>query len=74
MPTQFTVSDAAREIERRQGVTVRPRDISRLFYERELRDDICPIVGGRRLIPPSYLHVVEQALRRRGLMRKGVGA
>lgn len=47
---------------------VRPRDISDLFYRRVLRDDLCPIVGGRRLIPPSYVSVIAAALRRAGLV------
>jgi hypothetical protein len=37
------VSDAARELESRLGQTVLPRQISALFYDRALRDDICPI-------------------------------
>src|SRR3954447_1438440 len=44
----YTVSDVARQ----HGV--RPRDISDLFYNRELSDKKCPVVGGRRLIPPEY--------------------
>ena len=56
----LTVSDAARRL------GAKPRDISDLFYRRELRDDLCPIVGGRRLIPPTYLPVIEMQLRRNG--------
>lgn len=50
------------EVARRLGSM--PRDISDLFYRRELRDDLCPIVGGRRLIPESYVPEIEAALRR----------
>jgi hypothetical protein len=49
------------EVARRLGAA--PRDISDLFYRRELRDDLCPIVAGRRLIPESYIPQVELALR-----------
>jgi len=56
----LSVSEAARKL------GARPRDISDLFYRRELRDDLCPIVGGRRLIPEHYLGVIEAALRRHG--------
>lgn len=61
----LTVSDAARELSAKLGETIRPRDISTLFYLRELRDDLCPIVGGRRLIPRSYLPSIESAIQRR---------
>lgn len=57
---QLTVSGAARRLK------ARPRDISDLFYRRHLRDDLCPIVGGRRLIPETYLPMIAAALRRRG--------
>ena len=65
----FTVSEAARELEGMVNGGVRPRDISTLFYQRELRDDLCPIVGGRRLIPRNYLDVIAMALRRKGLVK-----
>lgn len=54
------VSEAARRI------GAHPKDISQLFYARKLRDDLCPIVGGRRLIPESYLDIICMALRRDG--------
>lgn len=56
----LSVSEAARRI------GARPKDISDLFYSRELRDDLCPIVAGRRLIPQSYLDVIRMVLRRHG--------
>lgn len=56
--TSLSVSDAARRL------NVRPRDISDLFYRRALRDDLCPIVAGRRLIPEDYLDSIAQALKR----------
>jgi hypothetical protein len=56
----MSVSEAARRI------GAKPRDISDLFYNRKLRDDIAPIVGGRRLIPEDYLDVIRMALKRAG--------
>jgi hypothetical protein len=52
------------EIARRLGA--RPRDISDLFYRRQLSDERCPIIGGRRLIPESYVTAIAAALRRAG--------
>lgn len=69
MASFFTVSEAARELEGRVQGTVRPRDISTLFYQRELRDDLCPLVGGRRLIPGSYLDSIASVLRQKGLIQ-----
>ncbi len=60
MADHLLVSDAARLL----GVA--PRVISDLFYARRLDDRRCPIVGGRRLIPPDYLGEVEAALRAAG--------
>lgn len=58
MENQLSVSEVARRI------GANPKDISDLFYRRELRDDLCPIVAGRRLIPESYIPVIEVALKR----------
>ena len=58
----LSVGDAAREL------GVRPARITQLFYERRLRDDLCPIVSGRRLIPRSYLRVIAMQLRGKGLL------
>ena len=60
MTKQLSVSEVARRI----GAT--PKDISDLFYRRELRDDLCPIVAGRRLIPESYIEMIVMVLRRHG--------
>jgi hypothetical protein len=46
---------------------VRPAQISQLFYERKLSGEQCPIVGGRRIIPPDYVPVIEMVLRRKGI-------
>ena len=56
----MTVSEAARRLE------ARPRDISELFYNRMLRDDLALIVGGRRLIDESLLDVIRMQLQRAG--------
>jgi hypothetical protein len=64
----LTVSDVARALGEKYRRVVRPRDISDLFYRRELREDVCPIVGGRRLIPPEYLGAIETCLQQRNLL------
>jgi hypothetical protein len=59
MTPHLTVSEVARHF------GVRPRDISDLFYQRSLSDEQCPVVGGRRIIPPEYLPAIEAMLRLR---------
>lgn len=46
---------------------VRPSQITALFYSRKIPDDLCPIVGGRRLIGDSEIHKIAQVLKSRGL-------
>lgn len=58
--SHMTVSGAARELQ------ANPKDISELFYKRELRDDLAPIVSGRRMIDRSLLDVIAMKLRRAG--------
>lgn len=60
------------DVARRLGV--KPARITALFYERRLRDDLCPIVAGRRLIPPDYVDVIVMALRRKGVAVQDGGA
>lgn len=57
----LSVSDVARQLR------VAPPRISELFYRRELRDDMAPIVGGRRLIDPQLIPVIAMLLRRKGV-------
>lgn len=57
----LSVRDAASRLR------VRPRQITSAFYDGLLRDDIAPIVGGRRIIPESYLETIAMVLRRRGV-------
>ena len=59
----LSVSEAARRL------GARPHDISELFYRRILRDDLCPVVAGRRLIPLDYIDQIDAALRRNGRPR-----
>ena len=63
MSHYVNVSGAARKIGARLGADIPPRSISDLFYQRRLRDDLCPIVGGRRLIPIDYLPEIAETLR-----------
>ena len=56
----LSVSDAARRL------GANPRDITDLFYRRQLRDDIAPIIAGRRLIPVGYLDLIRMELVRSG--------
>lgn len=60
MRRHLSVSEVARRLK------ARPRDISDLFYRRRLRDDLCPIVAGRRLIPEDYVEIIAVQLRRAG--------
>lgn len=53
------------DVAKRLGV--RPHQVTALFYERRLRDDVCPIVSGRRIIPESYVRVIAVVLRRKGI-------
>jgi hypothetical protein len=52
------------EVARRLGAC--PKDITDLLYRRKLDDGQCPVVGGRRLIPETYIGAIEQALRDAG--------
>ena len=58
-----------KDVATRLGVS--PREITRLSYEGELRDDLCPIVSGRRVIPSDYVGQIEAALRRKGHRTNG---
>ena len=60
MTGHLSVSEVARRI------GARPKDISDQFYRCELRDDLCPIVAGRRLIPESYVEIIDMVLKRHG--------
>ncbi len=51
-------------------IGVPPRIVTDLFYLRRLNVDICPIMGGRRLIPPAYVGEIERVLRERGHLKE----
>ena len=71
MPEFVFVTEAARELREKHGVAVRPHELTNLFYRRELSDDLCPIVGGRRLIPRGYLPQIADHLRNRSQTQGG---
>jgi hypothetical protein len=54
--TTQTVSQLARQI------GVQPREISDLFYKRDLPDDAAPIVAGRRRIPAELIPEIKLKL------------
>jgi hypothetical protein len=62
--SHFNVSDAAREIEERYGIECPPRVLSNMLYRRQLDVRKCPLHGGRRQIPISYLDEIAAVLRR----------
>ena len=62
----LTVSEAARELERRHRCRVRPRDISTMLYDRRIEDKLCPIIAGRRMIDREVLPRIEEVLIARG--------
>ena len=68
---QLTVSDVCRL----HFPGVRPEAVSGLFYRRLLpdADAVCPVVGGRRLIPPSYIETIRLALQRAGKLPRTRG-
>ncbi len=62
----LSVGEAASLLSAELGEPVQPRWITRLLYDRQLREDYCPMVGGRRLIRREYLPEVARALRLHG--------
>jgi hypothetical protein len=65
MDNFLTVGQAA------ERLGARPKDISDAFYRRQLNERLCPIWGGRRMIPEDYLPELERILRRLGHLREG---
>jgi hypothetical protein len=59
------------EVARRLGC--RPRDISDAFYGQHLDAALCPIVSGRRCVPPSYVATVRRVLRQLGKLPEKPG-
>lgn len=62
----LTVSEIIGVGEAARRLGAKPSDITWLFYQRELNDELCPIVGGRRVIPVEYLATIRAQLVRRG--------
>jgi hypothetical protein len=64
-PREISVSDAARRLAGEIGRVIAPREITLLFYDRVLPDDLAPIRCGRRRIDPSTLPTIASALERK---------
>lgn len=73
MNEHMIVSEVARELSERNGVVIRPRDVSDLFYGRRLPDGRCRVLGGRRMIPRGLLDAIEEKLRERGVIPAPTG-
>lgn len=72
--SHILISEAARRL-RETGLDVRPRDLSDLFWQGKLDSGLCPMMGGRRMIPTSYLPTIAELLRnrrRRGAKQEAV--
>jgi hypothetical protein len=65
--TFLTASGAA---ERIPGA--KPKDISDLIYQRKVDTSRCPVIAGRRLIPPDLLGEIEAALRAAGRLSSAI--
>lgn len=61
---------AAIEVGRLLGRTVTPREITALFYDRAVPDDLGPVVGGRRMIRPEAVEVIVAALRQKAAAKQ----
>ncbi len=58
------------EVARKLGV--RPPQVSDLFCKGVLRDDLCPVIAGRRLVSPEIVPVIAMELRRKGIEIRSV--
>ena len=70
----LSITDAAREVTSMLGQLVRPRDISNLLYDRELREDFCPKIGNRHVVSRAYVPEIARILRRKGWGEQTIGA
>lgn len=52
------------QVSKRLGIL--PKHVTDAFYAGKLRNDICQVVSGRRLIPDWYVEHIERVLRREG--------
>lgn len=62
MTERVTVSEVARLLAVELGGEIRPREISDLFYQRTLAEQLGPLVGGRRMIALNDLPLVKAAV------------
>jgi hypothetical protein len=56
------VSQAVRELEKQFRIFVRPQELSNFLYRRGIPGALCPVIGGRRLIPIGALPLIAKAL------------
>jgi hypothetical protein len=59
---------SATEVARKLGVL--PREIPDLFYQGRLDHSACPSVGGRRMIPASFIPTIRKAIRERKKIKR----
>ena len=65
------VGQAAAELGRRLGRPVSPREVTAVLYDRQVPEELGPVVGGRRVINPAGLDRIEAVLRARDAARQG---
>lgn len=58
------------EVGRVLGRSVTPREITALFYDRIVPENLGPVVGGRRVIRPEAVQVIAAALREKDAGRQ----
>ena len=73
METMFAAGVAA-AVSRRLGRTVTPREVTALFYEMKVSDELGPVVGGRRVIRPEAVEIITELLRDDDTPREGGAA
>ena len=64
MRKTLSVSDVARQLSTGDR-QIKPRDITLLFYDRVLPDDLAPIRHGRRRISPAAVPPIAAAIAQR---------
>jgi len=74
MPQFLSITEAADELTEQTGQPVKPRQISALLYDRELRADYCPKIGHRHVIMEDYLPEIARIMRRKGWLRREVAS
>ena len=69
MGDYLSITEAADAVTQQTGSPVKPRDISKLLYDRELHSGYCPKIGTRHVIAREYLPQLISILRRKGWVR-----